>query len=366
MFCCAEAYWNPAREPDAVLADYGRLVFGERVGRGSGRCWKSSKWFPTGATTRRFRTRRSGWKRSMSRLLPCWARSGGRAARLPLAPTHGRVPREPGVLRRAVPATGCRRHRQWTRSAALARAAGQVPREPPGARFAGRVGESAGRAARFSAAGAAAGGGRANCAELDVAVADQKLLGHGVRDLRRDPPPDRPAGPGRDVGTLFRRFRCEYAVVHAALRAGKDAARQPASRSCWSTWACRFASAGWKLSGWTLQGEDAGRDVAGQFRRAGDHRPRRFRRTGYRWLVVRLTEGPAGRPQDDRGQRPAWSASSSAPARRSTEKKEWWVTRSYPDPRWTAEERPTGNPLHRSRHRHQRSRSGCGTPGDTR
>ncbi len=29
LFACAEAYWNPALEPDRVLADYGRLIFGE-------------------------------------------------------------------------------------------------------------------------------------------------------------------------------------------------------------------------------------------------------------------------------------------------------------------------------------------------
>ena len=28
LFCCAEAWWDPSREPDSVLTDFGRLVFG--------------------------------------------------------------------------------------------------------------------------------------------------------------------------------------------------------------------------------------------------------------------------------------------------------------------------------------------------
>ena len=31
LFCCAEAWWDPARQPDAVLADFGRLVFGDEL-----------------------------------------------------------------------------------------------------------------------------------------------------------------------------------------------------------------------------------------------------------------------------------------------------------------------------------------------
>jgi hypothetical protein len=29
MFCCAEAWWNPSRTPEDILADFGRFTFGE-------------------------------------------------------------------------------------------------------------------------------------------------------------------------------------------------------------------------------------------------------------------------------------------------------------------------------------------------
>ena len=31
IFCSAESFWNPDLNPDAVLADYGRLVFGDEL-----------------------------------------------------------------------------------------------------------------------------------------------------------------------------------------------------------------------------------------------------------------------------------------------------------------------------------------------
>ena len=85
---------------------------------------------------------------------------------------------------------------------------------------------------------------------------------------------------------------------------------------------------GWRLSGWTIHGEDGGEAWSASFDDPGIVARDDFQDRGYRWLVVRLTEGPKGGRKTIavNGRVVGEFVRTGPPA---TEKKEWWVTRSY-------------------------------------
>jgi hypothetical protein len=88
---------------------------------------------------------------------------------------------------------------------------------------------------------------------------------------------------------------------------------------------------GWKLSGWTLQGEDAGETWRASFDEPGIIARDDFADRGYRWLVVHLTEGPAGGRKTIaiNGHEVGQFVRTGPPV---SEQKEWWVTHSFPIP----------------------------------
>ena len=88
---------------------------------------------------------------------------------------------------------------------------------------------------------------------------------------------------------------------------------------------------GWRLSGWVLQGEDGNEPWQASFDQPGLLVQDNFQDRGYRWLVVRLTEGPAGGRKTIavNGHVIGQFVRTGPPI---SVKKEWWVTRCYPIP----------------------------------
>jgi hypothetical protein len=132
------------------------------------------------------------------------------------------------------------------------------------------------------------------------------------------------------TGTLFARFNCQFAVrppptaLEKPLRAtGKPFVIIPLGRP--------GGVPGWKLSGWPLHGEDGGETWSASFDEPGIVARDDFQDKGYRWLIVRLTEGPTGGRKTIalNGRVVAQFVRTGPPVE---QKKEWWVTRSYPIP----------------------------------
>lgn len=85
------------------------------------------------------------------------------------------------------------------------------------------------------------------------------------------------------------------------------------------------------MSGWVVRGEDGGVPWQASFDEPGLLLRDDFKDQGYRWLVVRLTEGPAGNRKTIaiNGRVIGQFVRTGPPV---SVKKEWWVTRSYPIP----------------------------------
>jgi len=87
IFCCGEAWWNPAREPGAVLGDFGRLVFGDELA-GAGPLLEEFEVIPDWGYYPPFPYSPQRLEKSMGKLLELLEKVGGDAeSRLPLAPT---------------------------------------------------------------------------------------------------------------------------------------------------------------------------------------------------------------------------------------------------------------------------------------
>ena len=85
------------------------------------------------------------------------------------------------------------------------------------------------------------------------------------------------------------------------------------------------------MSGWTLQGEELDVTWQASFDQPGVIARDDFHDEGYRWLTVRLTEGPKGNGKTIviNGREIGRFVRTGPPA---NEKKEWWVTRSFAIP----------------------------------
>jgi hypothetical protein len=132
------------------------------------------------------------------------------------------------------------------------------------------------------------------------------------------------------TSALFARFNCQYAVpprptaLEKPLRTtGKPFVVVPLGRP--------GGAPGWRLSGWPVHGEDGGETWIASFDEPGIIARDDFRDKGYRWLVVRLTEGPKGARKTIavNGRVIGQFVRTGPPV---TERREWWVTRCYPIP----------------------------------
>jgi len=327
IFCCAEAWWNPAREPQAVLADFGRLTFGEELAA-IGPLMEEFEVVPDWgyyAPSPYSPQRLAG---SMGKLRPLLEKvEPGARPRLPLAPTMAEYRQSLlfyADLFEKLAAVAVTLEEMTS----AAKSSGKVPRDQKGlvslddalqllaeqADFSqkARLGELAGR-----------------LRELDARALTKSYWDrvYGVYDVIPHPVDPRAGGA---TATLFRRFHCELAMVHeptpleAALRGtGKPFVLVDLGRA--------RGERGWTLRGWTLSGEDDGQGWRASFAEPGVIARGDFRDQGYRWLVVRLTEGPKGgrKAIAVNGRAIGEFVRTGPPV---TERKEWWVIRSFPIP----------------------------------
>ena len=91
IFCSAEAYWNPALQPDAVLADFGRLAFGDELAA-IGPLMEEFEVISDWGYYAPFPYSPQRLQQSMAKLHPLLEKIAPEAkSRLPLAPDHDRV-----------------------------------------------------------------------------------------------------------------------------------------------------------------------------------------------------------------------------------------------------------------------------------
>ena len=106
------------------------------------------------------------------------------------------------------------------------------------------------------------------------------------------------------------------------------------------------------MSGWTVQGIDHGETWQASFDQPGRIMRDDFHDHGYRWLTVRLTEGPKGSGKTIAVNGRVIGGRFVRTGPPSSEKKEWWVTRSYPiPPHLLPVSGRLRDPLHRTRDR---------------
>jgi hypothetical protein len=327
IFCSAEGFWNPDLKPEDVLADYGRLVFGDKLAA-IGPLLEEFEVIPDWGYYAPFPYSPQRLQKSMAKLIPLLQELNPEAKpRLPIAPTmaeHRQSLLFYADLFRQLASLAC----DLDTGKELAKASGKTP------------------AARENLL---------SLDELEGLVADpadfphkadlvdvvERLKTYNVDAMRKSyidtvygiyntgvPTPVDPRS-GDAVNNLFKRFNCSLlapvkSVLRPSLRAtGKPHALillgQPSSES------------GWTMNGWAMQGNDG--DVT--WRASGDApgviARKDFSDQGYKWIVVRLTEGPAGGKKivAINGQKVAEFVRSGPPA---SVKKEWWVTRSFPIP----------------------------------
>ena len=132
------------------------------------------------------------------------------------------------------------------------------------------------------------------------------------------------------TSTLFRRFHCQYALAHEPTPL-ENALRGSGKPFLLVSLGLPTGERGWTLNGWTLHGEDAGHSWRASFNAPGILARNDFRDKGYRWLIVRLTEGPkGGRKTFAVNGKQIGEFVRTGPS--TSVRKEWWVTRSYPIP----------------------------------
>ena len=187
LFCCAEAWWDPGRKPDAVLADYGQWIFSEERAE-IGPLLEEFEVVPDWGYYPPFPYSPQRLRAKMTKLLTLLEKVDADSSPPPAAcPDHGRLPHQPALLCRAVPQTG---RRGTGPRGTLFRSQGhrQGPREPQGPRGVGRRGRDPRRVRRPAAPCGTPGGGRA-AAAVRRAGADQELLADRLRNLRFHSPP---------------------------------------------------------------------------------------------------------------------------------------------------------------------------------
>jgi hypothetical protein len=327
LFCCAEAWWDPSRSPDAVLADFGRLVFGDSRAA-IGPLLEEFEVVPDWGYYPPFPFSPRRVQVSMAKLAALLKTvDGDKACRLPLAPT-------PSEYRRTLLDFAELFQKLAEVDIALedltaaVKTAGKMPAEHQGLLSLAEAEQLLTDAGDFPGkdrVGTLVGRLR----QLDVRGLMKRYWDtvYGIYDVIPHPVDPRAQGA---TAALFQRFHCPLALVYpkSALEKALEATRKP------------FVLVplgqpgrvrGWKLSGWVLQGEDGNEPWQASFDQPGLLVQDNFQDRGYRWLVVRLTEGPAGgRKTIAVNDRVIGQFVRTGPA--VSVKKEWWVTRCYPIP----------------------------------
>jgi hypothetical protein len=327
LFGCAEAWWDPSRPIDDVLRDFGRLEFGEKL-EDIGPLLEEFEVVPDWGYYPPFTYSPARLGARMTRLLQRLDSVDPTVGtQLPLAPTPAEYRRDLrffAELFRKLAGVAT----TVEEVSAAARFAGIVPAnrtelvaldeledrlaENPAAPDRAKIEELAGRLRR-----------------IDVRALTRDYWNKVYKIYEVIPHPVDPRAQGA-TSTLFARFHCQLATAYPvspleqALRgAGKPFVLLHLGRP--------GGPRGWKLEGWTLQGEDDGATWQASFDQPGRIVRDNVRDQGYRWLNVRLTEGPKGSRKTIavNGQVVGQFVRTGPPA---SEKKEWWVTRSYPIP----------------------------------
>ncbi|MFH1266148.1 MAG: hypothetical protein ABIK89_10510 [Planctomycetota bacterium] len=327
IFCCAEAYWNPALEPEAVLADYGRLIFGDELAA-IGPLMEEFEVVPDWGYYPPFPYSPQRLEESMARLIPLLEKVDPAAEpRLPLAPTTAEY-RESllffaELFRKLATVAVSLEEIQG-----LVKASGELRTDREDPISLDELEELLARPADFPQK-AALGKLAAQLRQLDVRALMKSYSDTVYGIYEAIPHPVDPRAQGA-TSTLFRRFRCELAAHHApsvleqGLRAtGKPYVLIPLGQPS--------GERGWTLHGWPVAGEDDGVTWRASFGEPGLITREDFQDEGYRWLVLRLTEGPKGgrKTVAINGRVVAEFVRTGPPVE---EKKEWWVTRCYPIP----------------------------------
>jgi hypothetical protein len=324
IFCCAEAYWNPALKPEGVLADFGRLVFGERRAA-IGPLMEEFEVIPDWGYYAPFPYSPERLKKSMARLLPILdGVSPESKSRLPLAPTmaeYRQSLRYYADLFERLAAVAM----ELEQAGKLAKASGRMPasRDLPSLEDLEEIlaapGEFSDRAALAELV--------ARLRQADVAALRRGYAKtvYGIYDSGIPAPVD----PRNSDATnnLFHLFHSEL-VMPAAPSAFKPALRAAGKPYVWIGLGHAAGERGWTMSGWAAQSTDDGVAWRASFDQPGTIRRDDFQDHGYRWLVVRLTEGPAGgRKTVALNGQVIGQFVRTGPA--VEVKKEWFVTRSY-------------------------------------
>jgi hypothetical protein len=327
IFCCAEAWWNPSREANAVLGDYGRLVFGDGLAA-IGPLLEEFEIVPDWGYYPPFPYSPQRLEKSMGKLLPLLESvAPGAESRLPLAPRLTEYRKSLlffADLFRKLAAVAM----VVDEGSALARASGKLPSSHSGPVAISQIDAILADPAEFPQK-AKLSELAARMRQLNVSALTKSYWDTVYGIYGAIPHPVDPRAQGA-TSTLFARFNCQFAVtppptaLEKPLRAtGKPFVIIPLGRPGGAT--------GWKLSGWPLHGEDGGEAWSASFDEPGIVARDDFQDKGYRWLIVRLTEGPRGGRKTIalNGRVVAQFVRTGPPVE---EKKEWWVTRSYPIP----------------------------------
>lgn len=326
IFACAEAYWNPALEPGAALADYGRLVFDSELAAIGPlleefeviRDWGYYPAFPY--SPQRLQASMVKLRSLLERIAP------DAGPRLPLAPTMAAHRRDllyfAGLFQNLAQVA-----MTLDEAATTARAAGTIPRTqetisldemdellaaPADFPQKPRIRELA-----------------ATLRQLDVRAMTKHYWAkvYGIYDVI--PHPVDPRAQGATAG-LFSQFQCPLAIAHepSPLRMALQATGKP---FLLVTLGHPGGERGWTLRGWSPHGEYEGETWRASFTQPGVLTRPDFVDRGYRWLVVRLTEGPKGERKTIaiNGKKIGQFVRTGPPVQ---QRKEWWVTRSFAIP----------------------------------
>jgi hypothetical protein len=327
-FACAEAFWNPALEPDTVLADYGRLIFGDELAA-IGPLMEEFEVIPDWGYYAPFPYSPQRLRASMNKILPLLKKvDPDTKTRLPLAPTlaeyRGSLLFFAGLFEKLASVSI-----DLEEAKNLAKAAGKVPANRESLLSLTEVEAILDQPGEFPQKNALHEL-TARLRQYDVPGLKKSYVNtvYGIYNSGIPSPVD--PRDGGAINNLFNRFQSSLAIpdLPSVLRPSLAATGKP---SLLIALGQPGSESGWTLTGWNMQG-----NADGVLWRASGGEPGiiardDFQNKGFQWLVLRLTEGPAGgrKTVAINGTVIAQFVRSGPPL---AEKQEWWVTRNYPIP----------------------------------